>query len=430
MQKIFLLFFFLGCSLTISKAQTYTLSQCREMALQHNEDLRKAGIGEERALLDKQTAFSNYLPTLDGMLNAIEMKNQKFSGMELLMHGTYLAGITLTQPLYVGGKIHTANRLARVGQKVAQEQLRLERQQCIADVDKAFFALVSVRSKVQMLESLNAQLDSLTAQVQTTLKADMATQADLLRIQTKKSETDYNLQKARNGEVLCRMVLCSTIGLELGTEMDIEMEEDITIANPGTDISQRPEIALLNTAIEAKQLQVRMAQAELLPTIALSLGYTYYGNLKMRGMATAPDGNSYSYEQRYKDGIPMASLSIQIPLFHLGDYKRVKQARLDVQSAQLDLQKSQRLMNIEVQQAQRNFDDAQRLLRTASLGLQQADESLRIMRLRHTAQLATIIELLDAESQWLQARSNFIEAKSNLYLSQTDLLRVTGQLGD
>ncbi|MCF0196579.1 MAG: TolC family protein, partial [Bacteroidaceae bacterium] len=123
------------CCCATVRAQTYTLQQCREMALNHSEELQKAGISVERAALDKQIAFAGYLPQIDASLMGVVMKNIDMSGTELILRGTYLAGITLNQPIFVGGKILTANKLAKVGQKVSEEQLRQQRQQCIADVD-------------------------------------------------------------------------------------------------------------------------------------------------------------------------------------------------------------------------------------------------------------------------------------------------------
>lgn len=427
--------FFILCLLAAFQlsAQTLTIEQCREMALQHNEDLRKAGISLERANLDKEVAFSAYLPTIDASGSVVAMNSIDVAGMgmSLVMQGTYMAGIMVTQPIYAGGKISTANNLAKVGQKVAEEQLRLQRQQTLANVDKAYYSLVSVRSKVRMLEAVQAQLDTLMGQVSTSVRADMATNADALRVQTKQSEIAYNLEKARNGESLCRMVLCSEIGLDLNSPVEVidPEAEGATVPYPlAPNISERPELAMLNSAIDAKQLQVRMAKADYLPTVALVGGYNYFGNVRMRGMAQGPDGQYYPFEQKMAGHLPMAMLSVQIPILHWATYRKVKQAKLDVQSAQLDLEKNERLMTIEAEQAVRNVEDARRMIDTATLGQKQADENLRIMRLRYKASLSTLTDLLDAQTQWQQAHSNLIEANAQYRLSLTEYLRVTGAL--
>ena len=56
----------------------------------------------------------------------------------------------------------------------------------------------------------------------------MATNSDLLRIQAKRSEVEYNLIKAKNGMELCRMALCAALGLELYMQFETD-EKDILI---------------------------------------------------------------------------------------------------------------------------------------------------------------------------------------------------------
>ena len=121
------------------QAQTLTLSQqqCREMALQHNEDLKKADAAVQKAELDRQIAFAAYLPKLDGSLSGLYMSDIDMMGQTLQMHGMYMAGINIVEPLYAGGQITAANRLAKLGKECQQEQQRKTRMQVIADVDKA-----------------------------------------------------------------------------------------------------------------------------------------------------------------------------------------------------------------------------------------------------------------------------------------------------
>lgn len=420
---------------TAASAQTQTLSvsleQCREMALQHDEDLRKANISAQRAALDKEIAFSNYLPTIDGSLTGVVMKDLDGGLMTIIMKGTYMAGINLTQPIFAGTKIINANRLAKVGQKVAEEQLRMQKQQLIADVDKSYYALMSVRAKVNMLKAIQAQLDTLLSQVNTSVSVQLATDADALRVKTKQSEILYNLQKAQTGDALCEMALCSTIGVELGTHLVLpqspEEGESPVLTN---DISKRPELAMLNSAIDAKQLQVNMAKSDYLPTVGLGVSLNYFGNVKMQTMTQLPDGSYMPYQMKLGQFLPAAMLSVQIPIFHWGTYRKVKQAKLDVEAARLDLQKKERLMTIEAAQAIRNVQDARQMVSTANLAQQQADENLRIMRLRYDAKMATLTDLLDAQSQWQQAHANLIEARTQVQISNTEYLRVTGQLAD
>ena len=397
---------------------TLDAQACREMALAHNEDLMRAG-------------NRGYLPKLDGTATGTYLTDMDLMGMELQMRGMYMAGISVVQPLYAGGRIIAGNKLARIGKECADENLRKTRMQVIADADNAYWTYISVGRKVRMLESYKTQMDTAFHQVEVALSAGMGVENDLLRIRTKQSEIHYQLQKARNGLDLCRLALCNVLGQPLDTEIT-PVDTVISVSAPAQideNISARPELALLQKQVEAGEQQVKMARADVLPQIGLSAGYLYYGNIKLKGTTYDNAGNAVPFTQKFDDGLGLVMASVSIPLFHWGEgLKKVKKARLDLESARLDLQKNQRLLSIEARQAVQNVTDGYRMVETAQLGCAQADENLRVMQNRYRNALCTLTDLLDAQSQWQQAQSNLIEAQTQYKLYETEYLRATGRL--
>lgn len=416
-----------------AEAQPLSLQDCRRMALEYNEQIKTANNAVEKARLNRQIAFAQYLPKVDGSLTGIHMKDQDVIGMSLQTRGTYLAGINVTLPLYAGGQLTAANRLARIGQAVSEEQQRKARMQVIADVDNAYYTLISVRSKVQMLEAYSRQMQGLYDQVQLSVRAQLATENDLLRIATKQNEIHYQLQKARNGEQLCQLALANVIGTSFDQTI-IPTDTLLSATAPqqlSEDITDRPELHLLQQQVKASEQQVKMARANYLPTVALMGGYSYYDRLKLRGGLPLPNGSRLDVDETFNGGRPMALLSVNVPIFHWGaELKKVKKAKLDLNDSQLQLQQYERGMRIEVRQAVQNLTDGQCMVETATVGQQQADENLRVMRQKYDNQLCTMTDLLDAQSQWQQARSNLIEAQTQLKIYETEYLRVTGRLAE
>ena len=414
-----------------ASAQPMSLQDCRRLALEHNEQIQTADNAVRQAELDRQIAFTGYLPQLDGQLTGVYMKDTEMTGMTLQMRGAYMAGLTLTQPIYVGGKITTGNRLATVARDISEEQRRQTRMQLMADVDRAYYTLLAVGAKVRMLEAYAQQMQGLYDQVSLSVRAQMATENDLLRIATKQNEISYQLQKARNGLQLCQLSLANIIGGNATADIT-PVDTILTVTPPAMlseDIGNRPELRLLEKQVEARDLQVRMARANYLPTVALSLGYTYYDNIKLKGVTLLPDNTPYSYTEKFDGTSPMALLSISVPVFHWGaEFKKVKKAKLDADNALLQLQQNERGMRIEVRQAVQNVTDGYRMVETARIGQQQADENLRVMRQKYDTQMATMTDLLDAQAQWQQARSNRIEAETQYKIYETEYLRVTGSL--
>lgn len=413
-----------------------SLADCRQMALEQNEKIKTAQNAVDKAKLDRQIAFAQYLPKLDGSFTLVHMKNidlldQDLIGLSLQTRGTYLAGITITQPLYVGGQITAANRLANIGQTVSQEQQRKTRMQVIADVDNAYYTLIAVRSKVQMLEAYEKQMQSLYDQVKLATDVQMATENDLLRISTKQNEINYQLQKARNGEQLCGLALANVIGSDFEKTI-IPTDTVLTASVPeqlSEDFSTRPDLLLLQQQVKASEVLVKKSRSNYLPTVALVGRYSHYNNLKLKGGLNLPDIGPLDFNHTISGGNPMALLSISLPLFHWGaELKKVKKAKFDLSDAKLQLQQNERGMRVEVRRAVQNVTDSQRMVETAIVGRQQADENLRVMRQKFDNQMCTMTDLLDAQSQWQQARSNLIEAQTQQKIYETEYLRVTGRL--
>lgn len=409
-----------------------SLAECRERALAHSEELQQADIRLEQARLDRRIAATAALPRIEGSATgAYVVPDIDMMGMEMRMRGTYMAGLTLTQPIYAGGKIAAARRMARIGEEVAGEQRRMTRMEVLVEADNAYWTLVAVEGKVRMLESYAAQMDTLCTQTTAAVESGMAIENDRLRVEARRSEIDYQLQKARNGADLCRMSLCRVIGVG-GDIRPVPTDTLFRPSAPGelrADLEARPELRMLEQQVAIGEQQIRDARSAMLPTAGLSLGYTYYGNIKLQSMVDAGGGTYVPYTQEFRDGLGLAMVAVKIPIFHWGESrKKVRKARFELQHAQLDLQKNTRLMTLEVEQAIRNVEDGYRMIRTAELALSQAEENLRVMRNRHAAQMAPLTDLLDAQSQWQQAASNRIEAQTQYRIYETEYLRATGRL--
>lgn len=409
-----------------------SLERCREMALEQSEALRQADNALRMAELDRRIATTNMLPNFEGSATgAYMLPDIDMMGAELRMRGTYMAGITLTQPIYTGGKITAARRLTRIGEEAAAEQLRMTRMDVVAEADNAYWTLMAVESKVALLEGYAAMLDTLRRQTSAAVDAGMAIANDLLRVEARRSDIGYQLQKVRNGADLCRMSLCRIIGADADTQIELTETAAASVADGEltADTESRPELQLLRRQVDASRQQVRLSQADMLPTVGLSAGYTYYGNIRLNTMVDLGGGNYMPYKQEFRDGMGLAMLAVKVPIFHWGESrKKVRKARYELQNAELELQKNSRLLDLEVQQAIRNLQDGRRMITTAEAGLCQAEENLRVMQNRYRESMSPLTDLLDAQTQWQQANSNLIEARAQLKIYETAYLRAAGRL--
>lgn len=415
------------------KALELSLEDCRNMALQTDELIKIAKNKVTQSNLDKNIAVKAYLPKIDGSASAMYMTPNSTMGdaMELQMRGVYLAGFSLVQPVYAGGKIYTANKLANLGKDVAKEQLEATTMDVIANAEKTYWMYIAIQAKIEMLNSYILQLDSILSYTRSAYELGLTTNLSVSRVETKMSELQYNLRQAKSGEELCRLSLCRIIGVN--EEESIVPLEKLEF-NKGPEytlsgIESRPELHLSMLNVTAKKLDISMVRSDFLPTIGLQLGWNAFGNLKMKNYMMLDDGTIYPYTQSvsYKGFVGVVSLSV--PIFHWGEsFKKVKKAKIELENAQLELEQNKKLMTLQAKQAFSNYSDGFMLIESAQKAFEESEMNLKMMKEQYEAGLMTLTDLLEAQSQWQASFSNLIEAKTQFKINEIDYLRSIGDL--
>lgn len=420
---------------TAANAITIDVDKCVAMAIETSEQVKAARNTTEQAKLRQGVARTAYLPNFDGSVTTgWSLPDQKYPemGMTLKMRGIYMAGINLTQPIYAGGKIIAANRMASIGRQAAADQMSLTIDQVTANAETTYWTYVAVLAKVEMMKSYMKLIDTIHSQTLASVKAGMATNNDLLRIEARRSQVVYQLEQVENGADLCRMALCNTIGVDHSTPItpaDTDIPVDIPTDLDSYNLDNRPEIKLLNSDIAIKQQQVNLTRGDFLPSLGLQAGWMAYGNIKLNTMMQDAEGNYHQMSQNIKDNNFSIMLGLKVPLFHWGEgVKKVKAAKIDVANSRLKLDENRRLMNLEVQQAITNVRTGRRMLDAAETAMAQAETSLASTTQSYEVGLNSLTDMLDAQSQWQTSRANLIEARTQLRINIVDYLRATAKL--
>ena len=435
-SKYIVLSLLIACVQTIKGEEPLRLTadDCCRMALESSRKVSRQQLAVRQADLDRKVADISRLPNVQGMATGMYMlPDMEMMGMNVEMRGAYMAGLQITQPIYAGGKITAGRRLAKIGKEVAEEQLRMDRMDVMADALHSYWTYVAVLDKVKLTESYSAMMDTLLEQTSAAVDAGLATDNDLLRVTAKRSEIAYQRKKAQNGADLCRLALCNVIGVDFDSEIiPIDSAPHPDTESPlATDVSALPELALLRQKVNASKQQVKLTLGDFLPTVGLSLGYNWYGNIKMKGYADVGGGMMVPYTTTMKDNFGIAMLAVQVPLFHWGEgAKKVKKARLEVERSQLELDENSRLLELRAHQAASNLEDGKMLIKTAETAMAQAEENLRVMQNRYDEGMSTLTDLLEAQSQWQQAYSDVIEASTQYQIYRVEWLRAVGRLGE
>ena len=209
MMKKTVLFLLLCMAAAPGLSQTLTLDECRAAAEEHNRTLKNSRLGLDAALQTRREAFTNYFPQVSasggvfqaqhGLVQADFAIPQMGSLPLSLVKRGILGSVTAVQPLFAGLKIVSGNKLARLGEEVAQLQLQKTAAEVRERTDTYFWQVVSLRDNLSTIEAVERQLAEIHRQVALSVKAGLVTTNDLLRVELRRQEVASERLKVENG---------------------------------------------------------------------------------------------------------------------------------------------------------------------------------------------------------------------------------------
>lgn len=443
-----------------------SLDSCRAMALRNNKELRIAREKSKAAHYERKAAFTNYLPKLSAtgtyLHNTKELsllsEEQKSTlsnlgtnlgtalpplqalGIDQLLNSlggslvdalrtdtrnVYAGAVTLTQPLFMGGKIRAYNQITRFAEKLSKAQENASTQEIILSTDEAYWQVVSLANKKRLAESFLALVKQLDSDVDKMIREGVATKADGLSVKVKVNEAEMTLTKVDDGLSLSKMLLCQLCGIDLSTPIQLADEgmQDLTLPSNNTEanvelaLNNRPEILSLQLADKIYRQKVNLARSEFLPTVALTGNY----------MITNPSVFN-SFETKFR-GMWNVGVVVSVPLFHWGEgiYK-VKSAKAQANAARYQLDEAKEKIELQVNQSAFKVNEAARKLTMAEKNMEKAEENLRYANLGFKEGVIPTSNVLEAQTAWLSAQSEKIDAQIDVKLTEVYLKKAIGQL--
>ena len=337
-----------------------------------------------------------------------------------------LAGsILVTQPIYMGGAIKTMNRMADIQEELAANTLEARRQATLYDIDNVYWQVVSLRHKQTLAESYLDLVKKLDHDVEKMTEAGLTTRGDKLSVQVRVNEAEMALAKVMDGLSLTKMLLCQLCGLPVDEPIELVDEAADEIAAPaalpstgtGSIIDNRPELRLLQNAIDLTHQEVNLLKAENRPQVSLTGGYA----------VTNP--NAFNGIQHRFGGFWHVGLLVRIPIWNWGDVKyKVHAAKEATTVANLELEDAREKIELQVSQNRFRVSEANKNLTLAKANIASAEENLRMAKRGFEEGVVTPTTVMEAQSAWLMAHTQKIDAEIELQLSHTDLLKSLGIL--
>ncbi len=358
--------------------------------------------------------------------NAVDHLGQKVvDAFDTNTRQMYAISVMFNQPVYMGGAISAANRMADISEMMAQNGIDQSVQNTLHSIDQAYWMVVSVKHKKNLAESYLAVVKKLDDDVQKMIKEGVATRSDGLKVAVRVNEAEMSLTQADNGLALSKMLLCQLCGLPADADITLtdEDSENLTASvttepiNTLEAMENRPEMRMLQNSIDLSRQSTKLVRAAFLPQVLLTGGY----------LATNP--NVYNGFQRKLSGVWNVGVMVRVPLWNWmeGSYK-VRASKIATSMLELQRQDIGEKIELQVSQSQFKVNEANKRMAMAMKNVENAEENLRCANIGFKEGVLQTTDVMAAQTAWLQAQSQKIDAEIDVKLSQVNLKKALGVL--
>lgn len=427
-----------------------SLPQAVSIALARNLRMSDARLDVQEKEYQRREAYSDFFPTVDVQYIAtgnryMQQGNiQAFSGTSDSRYAqnglinrsgspsatypyridpfrTFTMAATITQPLYTGGRLLSDYKFARLGVDYSAIQLDVERQDLTLDVYEAYYQLVQGLKLLGVSESAIRALEALRNQTIEFYKAGVVPKVDVLSTEGQLAQARIQKTQALSDIGKSRATLNFLLRYPQETPTDVVQDtaykpNNYSIPNIySIAAANRLEIRQANISVEQAMSLVKSAKADLLPSVSV----------QGEASRTNDDWNPFDHEAINNWQI-QGILSWTFDMFRRRETvqeRRASQARAFVAREQLveQVMEEVKLAYLDMKRSESDIENNRKAVEFRS-------ENFRINQERYKEQVATYIEVLDAQRQLQVAEGDLITSLMGYRINQANLERRMGTI--
>jgi len=423
--------------MSFGQQPSLTLRQAIDRALGQNPQIAVAGADVEAASAGVSMARTALLPRLNFTEDlsrgndpvyvfGTKLRQQRFTQSDFSLDslnrpapaGNFATHVAGQWMLFNGFETERQVRAARLGAASAASMSGAARQGVVFQVVRAYQQVLYAQRQVDVAERQQQTAEALVEEAQTRVKAGLAIDSDLLGSQVNLSARQQETIAAQGAAETAWAELEAAMGsttdprpvlrpMEAKSYPEGNLAEEIAAA-----IRQRPDLKALGQQTAAQEEAVKAARSDFFPQVSA------YGNWETDRQTIAGDGGN--------NWVAGAELSLDI--LPLGKRAGLQEARAAQQKAEAQRRAEEQQIRLAVSRAFTRHQTAERMVATARAAMGQSTESLRILRNRYDAGLATMTDLLRAEDAERQSQNSYWNAACGNTVAYAGLLYATGQL--
>ena len=439
-MKTRLLALLLLCGGTAFAQQTWTLQDCLNYALEHNIQVQKNRISEERGEVslwqDKGTLFPSlnfntghsvgYRPFTE-VMSVVQGDQVTSTRSNVTYQGSY--GLNANVTLWNGGinyknikEQELQNRITALNTQ--QSELTIQEQ-----IAQLYVQIMYTKEAKKVNEQLLATAQSQYDRGEEMMKQGQMARADLIQLEAQLSSAQYSLVNSETQLSNYKRQLKALLELDLNTPFDvagtIPTDEQVLALVPSAQeayakaLEVRPEIKSAELSIEAADMQLDIAKRGFLPTIgaSASLGSNH------------STGSKNGWGEQMKTNLNMsAGLNVSVPIFdNRRNMSNVKTAKLQQLSSKLDLQDKKNALSSTIEQYWLNANNGQQNYLAAKTRVKSQEASYELLNEQFHNGLKNTVDVLQGRDNVISAEQDMLQSKYMALLNIQLLKFYTGE---
>jgi outer membrane protein TolC len=357
---------------------------------------------------------------------------------------TYNTNLLLQQSFFQGGRIVAASQVAARAERAARLSRDETRGELTVLAQRAYLNTALAGRLVDIQRRNLVIADERLAQVEQLEKSGRASRYDVLRARVERANLEPLALQSENDRAAAELELKRLLQLPLTQPVALTTELDgaaiATLAQAAIDDASpdgvRPGVRAIELTASAREAAIKVARADLLPTLNASLTFGYLALPAFNGLPTqrgstslafCPNPGTATRPCQNNGWFPDRSFNVQLiwPVF---DGFRAKGA-IDLAQAQarvadLQVRQAREQASVDIERARAELTRARATFTARAGNVREADEAFQLASLRFARGIGTQLEVSDAQLALLTARSTEARATFDLHLAVAELARV------
>ncbi len=400
---------------------TITISEGLRLATEKNRILRIASLNKDIAYTDTLVAQSRFLPSIDASANYTLFAHQP--GFRFGTQNAYSSeksfpsyGITVHQTLYDFGARTSKYDASKALLEATNLDITKTRNLVALDFINAYCDLLETEKMIVVAQKERESLESHLKDAQSLFNEGVITKNDLLQAEVRLSDARQKLLTMKNVRAVNASRINNILARPLREDITVV---DVSVNNPQTieldkaweyAEKQRTELQRIDQELKIAGLEEIVKKSEYYPTIYALGGYNYSENRYM-----------------LHDDNWSLIFGLNLNLFSGGSTK-AEVAKIKYKRDQLLEQRNKLLddIKLEVKINYLDMENAKEKIQVTKDAVSQAEENLRINKIRYKEGIGTATDVLDAITLLTTAETNYYRAVYDFRRAQAGLMYATG----